>query len=394
MADKRKFPRKSVFDVSFCQNEIRRAHHEAADAKNELREKYDEYRESGGPLDEESWQRDTNHGRKLTLKRKANDEWKEMFKTHSKRLRVSKDERPLDTAFWKCFVACNFDMQSSKETRQDPGFRPKLLESYKATTTDPKFAGKVWEPVLGAWIDGMNVGAAHLFPHEFNDTISVIFGKEADIWDPKNGLLLYKPIEKLLERGSATLVPAIEGIQTGRNRHPILGAAALEEWKKKTVKDYMFWVLRPDLQECQAPLGCWDKEEAKTRPKNIAALHGKVLEFGEGKDFRPAARFVWWVHLNAIYRGRHWQKDKDSAWIQEIQNATKYWGTQGSYIKEGSLRTFIECLGQHLDDESKDIVMKNGFASENDTVEEMVGLSQSLIACGANGRGYEDDDRD
>lgn len=394
MPNKGRFPRKSSFDVSFCQNEIRRAHNEAADAIKECKDQYDEYRENGGHLDEESWQRDTDQGQKLTLKRKSCQEWKSMFKSHSKRLKVSQDQRPLEAAFWKCFVVNKFDLQSSKQAREDPRFRPKLLQSYKATTPDPKFAGKVWEPVLGAWIDGMIVGAAHLFPHEFNDTMSAIFGKEADIWDPKNGLLLYKPIEKLLERGSATLVPAIEGIQTGCHRHPILDATTLEEWKKKPVKEYRFWILRPDLPECQADLGCWDKNDTVTKPKNIAALHGKVLEFGEGKDFRPAARFVWWVHLNAIYRGRHWQNKKDSAWIQEIQKATKYWGTQGSYIRAGSLRTFIECLGQYLDDESKDVVMKNGFSSENETVEELVGLSQSLIASGAKGRGYEDSECD
>lgn len=81
--------------------------------------------------------------------------------------------------------------------------------------------------------------------------------------------------------------------------------------------------------------------------KTVLDLDGRKLTFLT--DFRPRARYLYWTFVNATICTR-WDHtdDENNIAVREVQKGTRYWGTQGRYVKENQLLGFVEELGHEL----------------------------------------------
>lgn len=373
-----KFKRATIFTEEYCtyQAGLAKKRQETLDA--DLARHFKEYQEAGGDLEYSVWCSDKELARKLISQSAACESWARSLGNQSKRLKVAHDQNPYQVGFFELFAEAptGFDMRSQSESRGDSQnkFRREMVKVYNAELPNSK-GGRLWEPILGEYMHFKDVNAAHLYPWKSRRHMKSIFGSDDDLFSPRNGLLLYKPIEKALELGYITIVPCIH-IDGEIGSHPVLDKDMLRRWEQADTKEFMVWVLKDD--------GLVDELDFTWRNdgiEKIKHLHRRQLTWQS--DFRPAARYVWWAHLNSVVRCSIWQKGfklqqgntGKLSWAVEVNNATRFWRTQGRYIKKNALWTFVEHLGNTLDDDVAETMKANVLESGEPEIDDVSALA-------------------
>lgn len=389
---KGKFKRPTIFTEDYCNYQASLAQERQEKLDADLARHFKEYQEAGGDLEYSEWCSDKELAQKLIGQSSACESWATSLRNQSKRLKVAHDKNPYQVGFFELFAEApsGFDMKSQSESRGESQniFRREMVKVYNAEQPGKK--GRIWEPILGEYIHFKDVNAAHLYPWKSRRHMKSIFSSDDDLFSPRNGLLLYKPIEKALELGYITIVPCIP-IDGEIGSHPVLDNELLRRWEQAETKEFMVWVLKDD--------GLVDELDFTWRSdgiEKIKHLHRRQLTWQS--NFRPAARYVWWAHLNSVLRCSLWQqgfKFKQGStgklsWAVEVNNATKFWGTKGRYIKKNALWTFVEHLGNTLDDDVAETMKANALESgepEIDDVSALAATHERVI----EGDGYQVD---
>ncbi len=180
----------------------------------------------------------------------------------------------------------------------------------------------VWSPVNEDWVI-RDVKAAHLYSLALGQSfMTYVFRSDAEheINRVQNGLFLHSGVEKAFDKHFLTIVPFEENSK---------------EWK-------ILILDRGGLWNSSAPfLGS---------NKTFADLHQTKLEFQPGNSFRPRARYLYFHYVTAMLRLGRSKKAEKAGMSSHIAEATtpaltKFWGTQGKYLRDNMIMAFIEGIG-------------------------------------------------
>lgn len=244
-------------------------------------------------------------------------------------------KRSLRASFMKLFTTSKMGLGIKQTGAGERGrwiqmdFKTSCIDAYEAGK--PREKTPLWCPVLGEWCDRGDVRAGHLFAYmHTQETMDAIFGrrKEPELFAPRNGLLLYKNIEKYFDSGKLVIVPDIPD-------HP--SVTNLNTWITKKPREYKLRILDKS----------WDQINERVTSyfdTTWADLDNKHLEFRG--SFRPRARYLYFHYCVQVLRYAWQQEDNEDRLLTlKHESGRPFWGTRGRYIKRNMLRAFIEELG-------------------------------------------------
>ena len=207
----------------------------------------------------------------------------------------------------------------------------------------------IWCPVLRAWIPPEWTTAAHIFPFaDGQDTMDAIFGRKdidgPELFSPRNGLLLTNVVEKLLDKGSLLIVPAIPDDPT---------AEEVEAWVKSEPRDFKVRLTNKKDPAMQKNLPFSEEK--------WSVLDGRMLAFRN--DYRPRARYLYWHYCVTMLR-KSWHDERKSPNLLRDELGRKYWATRGSYMRKTMLLAFVEEMGHEYEE------LLEGAETETEETEE------------------------
>ncbi|RYP10821.1 hypothetical protein DL764_000443 [Monosporascus ibericus] len=311
---------------------------------------------SGGHgLSLEEWQGSATTGMELARQRAAMELMKSMAEEQAASLEVS-EKHPGMQSFFKLFFGARSGFHiggasaGERDSSAQSNMRTALVQKYN--NGRPEELG-IWEPVIGAYLPGRNIKAAHLYPWRSHEHMDTIFGQGStkDLMTPYNGLLLDSSIEALLERGYIAIVPDIE-LEPLDTANPRADGnerrQRVKEWESRFPRDYKVLILDRggSFTKYMTEICQFRHLYGITSPED---LHGRRLKFLN--EFRPKARYIWWTYLNAIAQVSFRYKHETEAPLQkEVMNANRYWGGAGSYVGKAVLSGFVKHIGQRYED--------------------------------------------
>ncbi|CAI7615909.1 unnamed protein product [Penicillium crustosum] len=251
-------------------------------------------------------------------------------------------------------------MDTAARTQKHPfnqkNFKKKVKEYYNVPTD---FAEKTsYCHVLGFYLPGPSVKAAHLVPKSLSqEEVSHILGvQDGVLSDPSNALLLYNPIESLLDQGVIAVIP-IPGAITDPTKWKCV---VLDESKND---DFVY------------------KRETGEIIK-VKHLDGRILSFLS--ENRPRRRYVYFRFLISYLHAKRTNLGDTTEKVE----ARRFWPSGGEYLNKSTLKTLARCVsGRELPDE---FVTNNTF---EDSTNESRNLQAGMIL-GADIRDTNPDDRD
>ncbi|KAJ0382790.1 hypothetical protein COL922a_011831 [Colletotrichum nupharicola] len=180
------------------------------------------------------------------------------------------------------------------------------------------------------------------------DSMDTIFGPGTvkELFKAQNGLFLHKDIEQALDDGVRAIVPDID-LEPADLDFPLTDTEdrkqRLRDWEKSEVKEYKIIVIDPSH-----PTLTEEKTLSFSQGiHSLLELHGRKLKFLT--DFRPRARYIWWVFLVSVtvagWRTKTQNPDVANAITKEIRAGIRCWGTPGTYITRNVLESFIISIG-------------------------------------------------
>ncbi|KAJ5793509.1 hypothetical protein N7457_000108 [Penicillium paradoxum] len=212
--------------------------------------------------------------------------------------------------------------------------------------------------VLGFFLPAPSVKAAHLVPNSLSQAeVSHIFGvQDGVLSDPRNALLLYKPIESLLDQGIIAVIPIPSAITEPTTWRCVV----LDESKNEN------FVYKRETGEI------------------IKVKHLDERRLSFLSENRPRRRYLYFRFLISYLNAKR-MKLSD---ITEKVEARRFWPSGGEYLNKSTLKTLARCVsGCELPDE---FVTNKTF---EDSANESRNLQAGMIL-GADIRDTNPDDRD
>ncbi|CAI0643352.1 unnamed protein product [Colletotrichum noveboracense] len=234
---------------------------------------------------------------------------------------------------------------SKRDNKDQLAFRDHMLKKH---CPDRRYKSCCWDPVLAEWNRREIFHTVHLFSHRFRDSMDTIFGPGTvkELFKAQNGLFLHKDIEQALDDGVLAIVPDID-LEPADLDFPLTDTEGrkqrLRDWEKSEVKEYKIIVIDPSH-----PTLTEEKTLSFSQGiHSLLELHGRKLKFLT--DFRPRARYIWWVFLVSVtvagWRTKNQNPDVANAITKEIRAGIRCWGTPGTYITRNVLESFIISIG-------------------------------------------------
>ncbi|KAI8245730.1 hypothetical protein K4K55_000939 [Colletotrichum sp. SAR 10_96] len=296
----------------------------------------------------EEWlAKDDNH--RWPTKYLAHKQSMEIDTKHANNTRV--EEGSLRNTMVKLFLTSRLGLAltniavSKRDNKDQLSFRDQMLKRY---CPDRQYKDLRWDPVLGEWGRSEWIHAAHLFPHRFKDSMDSIFGPGTikELFKAQNGLFLHKDIEQALDDGVLAIVPDVD-LEPADLDLPLNDAEErkqrLRDWEKLEVKEYKIIIIDPSHPTLTEERTLSINQDIHS----LLELHGRKITFLT--DFRPRARYIWWVFLASVtvagWRTKIQKPDVANAITKEIRAGTRYWGTPGTYITRNVLESFIISIG-------------------------------------------------
>ncbi|KAF5524037.1 hypothetical protein CGCA056_v004293 [Colletotrichum aenigma] len=218
---------------------------------------------------------------------------------------------------------------SKRDNKDQLAFGDHMLKKY---CPDRRYKDCCWDPVLAEWNRSEIFHTVHLFPHRFRDSMDTIFGPGTvkELFKAQNGLFLHKDIEQALDDGVLAIVPDIDLEPADLDfplKEPEERKQRLRDWEKSEVKEYKIIVIDPSHPTLTEEKTLSFSQGIHT----LLELHGRKVKFLT--DFRPRARYIWWV------------PDVANAITKEIRAGICCWGAPGTYITRNVLESFIISIG-------------------------------------------------
>ncbi|KAE9579383.1 hypothetical protein CGMCC3_g4909 [Colletotrichum fructicola] len=153
-------------------------------------------------------------------------------------------------------------------------------------------------------------------------------------------------VSKSLDDGVLAIVPDID-LEPADLDFPLKDTEErkqrLRDWEKSEVKEYKIIVIDPSHPTLTEEKTLSFSQGIHT----LLKLHGRKLRFLT--DFRPRARYIWWVFLVSVtvagWRTKTQNPDVANAIAKEIRAGIRCWGTPGTYITRNVLESFIISIG-------------------------------------------------
>ncbi|ERS96144.1 hypothetical protein HMPREF1624_07680 [Sporothrix schenckii ATCC 58251] len=200
-------------------------------------------------------------------------------------------------------------VRASRAEMQRNQFRKKLVGSYGG---DALYDGKlVYCPIAHTHMP--DVVAAHIVNASVGPkTAEALFGERQDhIWNPRNGLLVCKGYEELLDKAKAIILPASDDPEE---------------------TEFVLHLLTRNLGERNAIF--WTYED----------LHRRPLKFLNG--FRPARKYLYFKAIVSLLRRQRAEIDECWANLDNLPPVAKsYWGSPGKYLRNSILYVFAREYG-------------------------------------------------
>ena len=192
-------------------------------------------------------------------------------------------------------------------------------------------------------------------------------GSSAEVFSPCNGLFLHQTIEHALDKGWLAIVPNVylELINPVQPMDDLVERQErIKSWERQHIKDYKIIALDKQHHMVTTTQFITDNVD------KLLNLHGRKLVFRT--NFRPSARYVWWTFLAAILKTGWRQKgsSESNVMTQEVQQANRYWGTRGRYVKKNMLLGFVEELGQDVES-----ILENAIDEESEVEPSLEGVA-------------------
>ncbi|KAJ5826722.1 hypothetical protein N7447_003485 [Penicillium robsamsonii] len=215
-------------------------------------------------------------------------------------------------------------MGTAAKTRKQPfdqkKFRKEVNRYYGLTTEcvgDMSFCH-----VLGFFIHASTVKAAHLVLKSLSQPeVSHIFGVQDGVFsDPRNSLLLYSPIESLLDQGVIAVIPIPGSITEPTTWRCVV----LDESKNE---NFIFQATSGEIIK-------------------VKHLDNRILRFLS--ENRPRRRYLYFRFLISYLHAKRLNLGD----ITEKVEARKFWPSGGEYLNKSTLKTLAQCVsGCELPDE-------------------------------------------
>ncbi|KAK2762018.1 hypothetical protein FQN53_007588 [Emmonsiellopsis sp. PD_33] len=265
------------------------------------------------------------------------------FKKHMERLAGDGDDvdaRSQRRAFFEQFTAGRLGLDivagaGKRDSNDQSKFRDSMIEAYACRHPDgePR-SDELWCPIVSAWVYKAHTKAGHLFSYKHGqDTMTAIFGQteEPELFHPRNGLIMFNPIEDMFDCGFLVIIPDIP------NDNPT--ADDIRRWQTTHPREYKLHILDMNHPTASKPVGTIQNKMWKD-------LHGKRLEFRS--DARPRARYLYFHYLTQILRYA-WHERFKGEILRETEMEKNVWATPGRYIKRSFIRAFIEEVGHEYE---------------------------------------------
>ncbi|KAL2859923.1 uncharacterized protein BJX67DRAFT_337862 [Aspergillus lucknowensis] len=160
--------------------------------------------------------------------------------------------------------------------------------------------------------------------------LDAIFGKKhpAELFSPKNGILVPDVIECWFDAGKLVIVPYLPDWAAPMK---------LLSWVRGGVREYRCKIIDPSWENL-------DRRITMAHSMTWRELDGKRVEFRS--NFRPAARYVYCHYCTQVLR-RAWGHNQNGGalpiWSDEV--GRPFWVTPGWYLPRNMLLAIVEELG-------------------------------------------------
>lgn len=163
--------------------------------------------------------------------------------------------------------------------------------------------------------------------------MDAIFGEteSPELFDAKNGLLIYSGIEAKFESGLFAIVPDLPDDPT---------ADQIVQWQEVSPKEYKLKIVDRDpakMSKVVPELGdgmTWE------------SLDGKRLQFRS--SYRPRVRYLYFNFCLQILRLAFKERHQGEI-LREQELGRPFWGSPGKYVKRNMLLSFVEEVGHRYD---------------------------------------------
>ncbi|KAJ5970088.1 uncharacterized protein N7479_000006 [Penicillium vulpinum] len=288
---------------------------------------------------EDEWKK-TDEAKCILERIKAQEQTKKICEDRVSQIENAPHRKSLRTSFMKLFTTSTMGMAientgaGGRDPSQQANFRSTMIEMYGAKHPTQSW---LWDPIIGDYVDEDQVQASHLFPYRNGqDTMDGIFGKKrpAELFSPRNGLLLCKSWERYFDAGKFVIVPDIPDIQEN------VMVSAVKRWLNSEPRDYRVRVIDPDWEK-------GNKMIVRQLPLTFSEMDGRPLKFHS--SFRPAARYLYFHYCVEMLR-MFWQhssqgKSSQAAAILQAEKGKPFWGTAGKYLPRNMLLALVEEMG-------------------------------------------------
>ncbi|KAH7044677.1 hypothetical protein B0J12DRAFT_604059 [Macrophomina phaseolina] len=196
---------------------------------------------------------------------------------------------------------------------------------------------QVWDPIIKGWLEAKYVRAAHILPYSMTDqTARCILGEDEGtnvIFDIRNCLPLWEPLESAFDKGVFVLVPADEEKKAGDPTNYKL--VLLEESMRTRHVGFPSTIT-------------WDQ------------LDGTVLQFRN--NCRPRQRYVYLSFVSRIIAARKMKYSNYSR--TRLERTGTAWVSPGKWIRKSLIREVARIVGDHA---VPDILEQGTFDDESES---------------------------
>ncbi|KAJ5807395.1 hypothetical protein N7447_010851 [Penicillium robsamsonii] len=316
----------------------------------------------------DEWEK-TDEAKSIFEKIRAQEQTRKICEDRVTQLKNLPPRRGLRASFMKLFTTSTMGMAikgtgaGGRDTRQQANFRSTMIEVYGAKHPTKPW---LWDPIIGDYLEKEVIQASHLFPDmNGQDTMDAIFGKKrpAELFSPRNGLLLHRRLESYFDAGKFVIVPDIPNYDNAM-------VSAVKYWLEGEPREYRVRLIDPDWEKLDEPV-------SRFSDLTFRQLDGRLLKFRSG--FRPAARYLYFHYCVQILR-MCWQhssrsKSSQATAILQAEKGKPFWGTAGRYLPRNMLLALVEEMGHEY------AFVMDGAARSRDDDKLLLGvLSKSVEA--------------
>lgn len=253
----------------------------------------------------------------------------EILLDSAKKQRNSAIEQLSEIPWNKCqkileMLFCVPTTQKRNYRPSERSWRKNVLNYYDAVrkgsrrySTEP--LEQIWDSVLHCWAPGEVMKAANILPYGMsNEVLRMIFGgdeEEEILFDIRNCLFLWEPLELAFDEGIFVLVP------TGVS-------------KQGSPANYKMVLLKESLRTVMV----WYSSEMTWND-----LDGTVIEFQN--DCRPREKFMYLNFVSRIIAAR--KLNYDSHFRMRLESISRAWVSPGKWIRRSMISEVARIVDDH-----------------------------------------------